>query len=341
MKKILIFILYLIVIFLYGCKSEDFNLNGTLNENYATFCILDNRLPNQLVRVNKIYFDENEKRMPNSTKVVFKETNGSTYTLRDTILSANQKESIFYFPTSKLKRGKTYTLTISADGLPSQTASVYVFAKPKMTISRNKSFDVQYTDFSYSYRCTTIKERTSIYLYTGYIEIEHRGSGKSVLEYQEIPASVILQKDLPDDLKYSYRISRYGPDTIGFTYPTLSIYETKYYSSTQDNVSLTYNTECIRSVLKMLQASYGNNTIYVRRGIFVMYIVDNSIYENFLAQKSDRYSVRLDEPYYTTNFSTPNGKQSLGYLGCVVADTASFEIHDELLSEYKLLNGQY
>jgi hypothetical protein len=341
MKRMILNISYFFIVFLItSCKNEDFFINGTLTENYATFCVLDNRNSTQLVRINKIYFNEDEKGMPNSTRVILQEVNGPTFTLRDTTLSNSQKESIYYLPIYKIKRGKSYKLTVTADDLPTQTASVYVFAVPKMTVTRMKVWNKILTDYDYSFRCTTIKERTPVYLYTAYIEVERRGTGKSIIEYMEMPASVFLQIDLPADLAESYRISRYGPDTVGFTYPTLSIFETKYYSSTQDNVTLTYNTECIRSSLKMLQSIYGKNTIYVRRGIFVMYIIDESIYRNFIAPKSDRYSVRLDESYFTTNFSTLNGKQPMGYLGCVVADTAGFDIYSELLEEYQLLNGQ-
>jgi hypothetical protein len=343
MKKnnvtLIIMVLQLFVLF-YGCNNDNFSPIGALNENYATFCILDNRLSSQFVRINKIYYSENDKSMPASTKVILSEVNGKSYMLKDTIINENQRESIYYLPSYQLSRGKTFKLTVVADGLPTQTASVYVFAKPKMTTSRYRSWSQAFSDYNYTFSGTTLKERSSIYLYTGYIEFEIKGSGKRLLQYMEIPTLVVLQMRLPMDLEMAYRISRWSPDTIGFTYPVLSPYELKYYNTAQDNVTLTYDTDCIRSALKLIQLTYGSNIATVKRGIFVMYIIDPYLFENFFSLKADRYSVRLDEAYYSSNFTATQGKTALGYLGCVVADTSSFKLYDELLTDYKLFNGQ-
>jgi hypothetical protein len=326
----------LFILFFSGCREEYLSQNGVLQENYATFCILDNRLKNQFVRINRIYFSENDKRMPNSTKVILTEINGKSYTLRDTVIDKYPNESMYYLPTI-IARGKTYELKINSPDLPTQTASVYVFKKPTLNVSRLRWMTP--LGLKYKFMMNVVKERTPIFLFTSFIEYEIGGSNGKLIEHEEIPLELFYKVDLVfPDLKL-LPLSHWSPDTIGREYPTLSPYENKYYNTKQDDISFTYDGECIKYALKLIQLSRGDYIAIVRRGITIIYVIDNSLYEKFLAQKMDRYSIRLDESMIPTNFTSSKG-DGMGYFGCVMADTISFDVYEEMISEFKLLDGQ-
>jgi hypothetical protein len=295
-------------------------------------------LPFQFVRIDKLYFSEDQRKMPDSTKVIITEINGPSYLLRDTSLSNDQKESIFYSPQFTLTRGKNYRIEIGSNSLFTKTASIFVFKKPSLTATpkRYLSRDGQY---EYDFEMIAKKENAPIFLFTTYIEYDLKGNDMYFRYRQEIPISLYYKVDIDASLKSEYPIYHWGLDTVAWIFPQLSPYDTVYYKTTMDYLVLRYDGNLIRYALKEINLLFGDYVARVKRGIAVLYMIDKALYENYLANKSDRYSVRLDAPYYVTNFSSSNGN-SLGYLGCVTVDTVGFKIYDELIQEYRLLNDQ-
>jgi hypothetical protein len=341
MKNLIISsILIMLVLVIIGCKNDDFSPLGNLEKSYAASCIIDNRTKNSYVRINKVHFSDGDKKMPPSTVVKIEGDDGTSYILRDTVLDADQNGSVYYtslnfwwrsLPSFK---GLSYHLIIDPPGLPTQKADAYVFNKTNMSASTYKGYTLEGTVY-YTFSINAKKESNPVFLFTMFIEYE---VGK-IKEYLEVPIIVYYKINLEPWYITNYPIYFWGLDTVGINYPSLSPIELTYYKTTSNNITLSYNTNCMEYALNTIRKQAGDDVARVKRGIGVIYLIDSYLYEYFLSPKTDRYSVRLDESYYSTNFKASNGK-AMGFFGSITSDTVEFKIFDELLIKHHLLNGQ-
>jgi hypothetical protein len=333
-------ILTLLVTVMTGCKNDDFSPLGNLEKNYAAFCIIDNRTKYSYVRINKIYFTEGDKLMSPATVVKIQGDDGTSSIMRDTVFDVNQKERVYYAPInfwwrsiSSLK-GMSYHLTVTSPGLPTHKADAFVLKKPTMSAKAWRNVTRDGTLY-YNFDITAEKEDAPIFLFTMFIEYE---VGK-VKNYMEVPIAWYYKVIPPLTWSTDYPIYHWDLDTVGITFTSLSPYETKYYNTTTNNIALSYSGDCMEYALNSIRKINGDDVAHIKRGIGVIYLVDRYLYEYFLSQKTDRYSVRLDESYYSTNFRSAVGN-GLGFFGSITADTVGYKIFDELITKHHLINDQ-
>jgi hypothetical protein len=301
-------ILLFFSIFLVGCE-EDFSPIGKLINDYEVFCLLDTRSDKHFVLVQKLYQDETTKENLNGINVHLSEFAGKTLSLKDTIMPGLENFSVFYLHNYKLKRGMIYRLTVENDSLPTKWSDVYTEPVPSTSnFYVTKGAEAETDEYG-----NLIS--TFIY-YTIHLPISpSRACGiKMFVEYYTYFDSTLRSIEIPR--KFDERDNPVYP-SIGYKdWDSCYTVESSYLTSTFIYQNILWALD--RKVVGSLQY------IYTKRLYAVYYTLSLDLYLSFIKSGDEKYSVRLDEPFFFTNFKSDVG-EGYGYLGSITADTISFK----------------
>ena len=336
MRNFLFIFLIVISLFLSACK-DDFSPSGSLLQNYAVYCVLDNRLTNQFVLIQKLYMNSNSIEKMKNVKVILSESAGQSFTLKDTILKNFENYNSYFLPNYSLKRDISYRLTVGNDQYPVQWSDTYVTPLPTSAnyyVIELKSVGKDNTNWRYTYYSPKPKKNPCIIK----LFVEYKISNYEKTSNIEIPISFLQNiKREPEDTKkvFEFPDGSYTPVYPAFI--TLKKWDS-FFRVSETNISASYNDENILFAL-MKQTNFDPHTVTIKKAYILYCIVDESLYDNFLTVGPESFSVRLDEPYVYTNFKTING-MGIGYFGAVTADTCKFKLDPDIFERYGYTNGQ-
>jgi hypothetical protein len=338
MKTRLIFSLIIIIvsIYLFGCK-DNFSPTGNLKNDYATYCILDNRLNYQIVLVQKLYLDINSKEKLKDTKVVLSEYSGNSYSLKDTIINGLENFNTYYLANYKLKRDAGYRLTVMKDSYPTQWSDTYIEPLPSLTkffVSQIKSVSKEFTRWRFNVYFPRPKSNPcSVRMF-----IEYKVSTYENSLSVDVPILFYKNKDLPpydNRTVYEFEDDFYTPIYPSFI--TIHKWDSYYNVSTSDVYTTFMDDNLLYALIKTVH--YIPKSVTIKGGYVIYYTIDATLYENFLSTGQESYSIRLDEPFFFTNFKSTQGT-GLGYFGAVTADTTTFKIDPEMFLQFGFIDGQ-
>ncbi len=320
-----------------GCRDE-FEPFAESENNLSLFSILDNRLPFQYVRLQRFYQHEDQKKKLDNAAVYISENNGNSYKMTDTSM-LNTNYAYYYLPGYKLNRGKTYRITAVLDSNTSSWSDVYVWDNP-LAYGSIYSYIIQKITY-YSSHFVFDKECANYFIFKLFIEYEINQNGIMTKYYSEVPIEIQI---LDRAFNPFYTIYDYDKEDFDVRYTSImKNSDTSNHVRTLYNNPLYYDTgypgDNIIYTLKFLDNRVENSQITIKKAIFVFYSIDSKIYKYFLTTGKEQYSVRLDEPFYWSNVSTPKGS-GYGFVGSITADTLSVKIPAELITKLGYKNGQ-
>jgi hypothetical protein len=342
MKKILFTLFFASCILLSSC-SDEFSPTGELLKNYAAYSVLDTRLNNHMVLVQKLYFNENSNENLENMTVILSEKGGQSLKLKDTSLNNYKNYNAFYISNYKLKRDITYRLTIYKDDYPLMYSDTYIdpaLNTKNFYVKETKTSTVEYTTWKYKLTCPRTKLNPLLIKF--FLQIS-----RSYNDQYQMPQSKSYQLELPisfvqnisidqNDIRKKYQFPEGSFTPLYSSFITSTKWDHVFTVNTVD-INATITDEHI--LMTLLNIIFDPKSISIDKAYVVYYAVDNSLYENYIAAAPVNYSVRLDEPFVYTNFTTNTGS-GIGYFGSVSSDTCVFKIDPEMFTKYGFNNGQ-
>jgi hypothetical protein len=291
------------MIFLFGCKNDDFSpIKGYENNITSVYSTLDSRFNTQFVKIQKSYFDKftNDSNKTNLGKVSVKiYSNGITTILKDTNITDFPEYKVFYTPNLKIESASSYNLYIQAASSQKITSST-ITPKP-LYITFKSSLD--------SIRVAlTINDAIASAIHM-YVEYSKSVDGNIVIDRVEVPIQISIK----------------GNDT-NFYYPEI-------YKKNENNQYVKIIKELFTSYeiigyrkdyIKIIksQISKTKGFVEVRKGYVLVFSYDSAFwyYYNSVKGFDDPYSIRMDSPNWT------NINNGSGFFGSVIVDSAKFNL---------------
>lgn len=280
-KIIIIFLSFLIL----SCNSEDFSPVGNYEKKVVTYLILDNRINNQIIKVQSDYLvnDKNTSKKINNLNVYLINDNNK-YTFSDTIIPDSKNYSYFVLRNFIPIRGAKYSLYISGDEVPTATSEIYVPPKSDVTLY----YDSDKIQLTY-YRNRYVKG----YLHHLYVDFYIKDDKNNVIKNGrvEVPIGIEILNDGKDTIKY---------------YPTLT-----------KDVSFNYSYSNLFTVLMENKPKDDKYKLVVKKSVATVLSLEENLYNYYVTVKgfSDPYSVRLDQINYS------NIKNGYGIFGAITIDS--------------------
>lgn len=336
MKKILVILI--LSIGFYSCEVE-FSPFSQLENNIMVFSVLDNRLPYQFVRLQKFYQDPEKKKLGENCSILLSDSKGNTYQYRDTSFSSDPDFSYYYLPDAKLLRGEQHELKISYSSFPTISAVTKIPVNPDLknyiTTKVTPSMEEEYSyDFTFVNNCSQyfyfkaklfydVKSGSSISSH--WIEIPVDAKIKldyynPTLSFMDHPLSYITAI-FPVFMKRGEDINNVSPISSG------GVYRAKF------------SHNAILYALRRIQGNHVQSDIIIKGAELVFHSVSDEYYEEYVHIGREYFSVRLDQPFYSSNIKLGKN-QGFGFFGSVTADTIKFKILAEHLMYFNYEDRQ-
>jgi len=279
-------ILVIVMILFFGCRKDDFSPVGNYEKRAVAFAVLDNRMGNQIIKVQSLYPDKDnisllEKRITN-LKVNLSDGNNN-FPFRDTIIQGSENFSYFTSGNFNINRGSKYWLTISGDDIPTATSEIITPRAQDITLYyASDKIQLKYSKYS------SVKG----FLHHYYVEFYIREGNKIIQNYRvEIPSELRIIND--------------GKDTIRI-YPALT---------KENNHIFSYSS--LFTELEKYKPEAINRKLVVKRTIATVLSLDYNLYNYVSTVRgfSDPVSVRLDQINYS------NIANGYGVFGAVAIDS--------------------
>jgi hypothetical protein len=321
MKSIIISIIIIISASLLGCE-EDFNPNAMLKNDYTVYSILDSRLDKQFVLVQRLYQDESTREKLTGVMVYLSEYTGQTLLLKDTVIKGMENFNVYYLPNYKLKRAITYRLTVVKDSFSRKWSDVYIEPIPSTLsfyVSRgSRSSHIYYT--MYLPRSST--NACGIKMF-----VEYYTNSDSTITCVEVPSgsNVKLRYWDPSLREEETPLWEYPSEEYTPIYPSIGFndWDSCYTIGKSYLTASFYIDNIFYAIFISGNEPYG---VGIKRLYVVYYTLSVDLYLNLLKTGNEVYSVRLDEPFFFTNFKS-NREAGYGYLGAITTDTLSFKLY--------------
>jgi hypothetical protein len=342
--SLVIIILSLIASFLFPACNDELSPNGELTKNYTAYSILDTRQNKQVVFIQKLYFNNNSGNKLDNIVVTLSENGGQSYKFKDTSISGYNKYTAFYLPNYKLKRDMNYKLNVFSNDFPSMWSDTYV--EPALNSTNffvKETITAQKGIKTWKYTLKSPKPKSNPCLIRFFIKFTRFYDDYYLMPQEksyvmELPIAFTQNITIdPADTRKTYEFSE-GAFALSYSSFITSKKWDPAFSVADSGISVTITDD--NFIYPLLHILFSPQSLVINKAFAVYYTVDNSIYENYIAAVPTNYSVRLDEPFIYTNFSTNNGN-GIGYFGSVTADTCEFKINPEFFTKFGYRDGQY
>jgi len=320
-------IISIFMIILIGCKNEFDPLVHDTYEDFNAFCVLDSRVHEQYVYLQRPYQDPAAKDLLTGYDVYLEEDNGNTLKMRDTIIAGIDFQ-LYYLPGYNLKRNITYRLKIVKDNAIKQWAIVFIHSKPLKSGSIKMSAQFGDGIGNISFSDEFINSGNDCYFdYQTFVEYELNVDGNIVSKTREMPPGISMDSRALGMQLWEIPEEYFLPvGSVGFTKTKIS--------------GRSYNDKSIYYTFRFMRGGYPANCVTIKRAYSVVKCIDAFYYDNYLNNKWDEItSFRFDTPYAPSNMYKSTGK-GMGVLGSITCDTLVFPVDSVVIDYYAYRDGQ-
>jgi hypothetical protein len=303
MKKNIICCIIIFYGIFFSCCKNDFTPYGEFEEKLVVYAILDSRLPDHIVKVQRSFFYESDtnykSKIPNNIKVTISNSTG-TYTLKDTTIEGVTNYAVFCLSDHIIGRGDDYSIRVTADDYLPATASIISPVDRSINLIINNLNVVAYWG--------STNENAAGHAYHMYIYYNVIDGNKIDSQRIEVPNELII-----NDI-----------DTT-FIYPELS-----------SAITTTYYNNTISYTLSKIRTLYPDEQVIIKKCMIIILSFDENLYSYYysIQRFNDPYSLRLDAPFYS------NINNGYGVFGVVTTDSNTIWIPGSWITGEGLINGQ-
>jgi hypothetical protein len=291
MKKTINIFIIMIILFIYGCKKDDFDPVKNYEDKMVIMGILNNNSNIQFIKIQKTYEEQttngSEKTLKN-LKVQVIENASAIYTFRDTIIPGVTNYAVYYNKDLKIQPGLGYSLEIDDEKYQLVCATA-IAPYPNYSITYKNNLVVLILNSG-----SLFAEYNYTYEYHIYYEYLQKTNNEWLYKRMEVP----IQINISD---------KTGDTTV--IYPT----QPKEKILTIDSIKVPYSNFAY-TVSKINDAAGGDSIKSLSRFVYFT-TVETNLYGYLFKGFTDKYSIRLDQPDWS---NVLNGE---GVFGIICTDS--------------------